>query len=84
LADRQLGPDEHNVLEALSLLASESRVFRLHLEDARPLVELLAADVDDVTVGLLLTSVTTALDDRLGSPLHVEQLALAVLRELRQ
>jgi hypothetical protein len=83
LSDRRLGPDERNVLDALSLLASESRVYRLHLEDARPLVERLAADVDDVAVGLLLTSVTSALNDRLGSPLHVERLALAALRELR-
>jgi hypothetical protein len=84
LADRRLGPDERNVLDALSLLASESRVYRLHLEDARPLVERLAADTDDVAVGLLLTSVTTVLDDRLGSPHHVEQLALRVLHELRK
>jgi hypothetical protein len=83
LPDRRLGPDERNLLDALGLLVSESRVYRLHLEDARPFVERLAADTDDVQVGLLLTSVVTALDDRLGSPLHVEALALAVLRGLR-
>jgi hypothetical protein len=84
LGDRGPQPSERDVIEALMTLAGESRVYRLHLEDARPLVERLAADTDDVTVGLLLTSVASALDDRLGSPRHVERLALAVLRELRQ
>jgi hypothetical protein len=83
LGDRGLGPDERNVLDALGLLATESRVYRQHLEDALPLVERLAADVDDVAVGLLLTSVSTALSNQLGTPAHVEWLALALLRGLR-
>jgi hypothetical protein len=85
LRDRRLKPDEHNVLEALSLLASESRIYRLHLADARPLLERLADDVDDPAVGLLLTSVATALAEPqpLGCPGQIERLALAVLRELR-
>jgi hypothetical protein len=83
LPDRRLGPDERNALDALGLLASESRVYRMHLEDAKPFVERLAADMDDVAVGLLLTSGVTALDDRLGSPLHVEQLARRILHGLK-
>ncbi len=76
--------DERDVLKVLTRLAGESRVYRLHLEDARPVIERLAVDVDDVDVGMLLTSVMAALAEppRLGEPRHIEQLALTVLRAL--
>jgi hypothetical protein len=84
LDDRGPQPDERDVIEALMTLAGESRVYRLHVESARPMVERLVTDVDDVEVGALLTSVVTALSNQLGTPRHVEQLALRVLHELRQ
>ena len=58
----------------------------MHLENAQPIIERLAGDLDDVNAAMLLTSVTTALADPppLGAPGHVEQLALAALRELKQ
>ncbi len=72
------------MLKTLVLLAGESRVYRLHLENARPAIERLAADTDDVNAGMLLTSMVAALAEpgRLGCPRHVEELALGVLREL--
>ncbi len=78
-------PDERDVLKVLTMLAGESRVYRLYLKDARPVVERLCADVDDVNIGMLLTSVMSALAQpaRLGNPAHIEQLALTVLRELK-
>lgn len=72
------------MLKTLVLLAGESRVYRLHLENARPAIERLAADTDDVNAGMLLTSMIAALAEpgRLGTPRHLEQLALAVLHDL--
>ncbi len=74
------------MLKTLVLLAGESRVYRLHLENAQPIIERLAADLDDVNAAMLLTSVTTALTKPppLCAPGHIEQLALAALRELKQ
>jgi hypothetical protein len=70
------------VLKTLVRLAGESRVYRLHLDNARPIVERLAEDMDDVGTALLLTSVWAAVTTRLGTAAHIEQLALATLREL--
>jgi len=72
------------VLKTLVLLAGESRIYRLHLENAQPVIERLNADLDDVVVGMLWTSVTVALGrpPRLGAPGHVEEIALRVLHEL--
>jgi hypothetical protein len=49
-------------------------------------IERLAADVDDADVEMLFTSVATALAEppALGTPGHVERLALAALRELKE
>jgi hypothetical protein len=84
LADLQPEPDERDVVKTLVLLAGESRVYRLHLESARPVIERLATDMDDVDLASLLTSVTVALaaPARLGTPYHIEDHALALLREL--
>ncbi len=74
--------DEGDVLKVLTMLATESRVYRLHLENAHPVIERLAEDF--VPGGLLLTSITVALAEpaRLGVSRHVEQLALEAFREL--
>ncbi len=76
--------NERDVLSALTLLACESHVYQLHLENARPIVEQLAANVDDMNVNMLLTSVAAALADpaRLGNPRHIGRLAATILREL--
>jgi hypothetical protein len=73
-----------DILKVLSLLAADSRVYSLQLEEARIVVERLSDDIDDVTVNLLLTSITTALGEppRLGTPRHVERLAAALVRKL--
>jgi hypothetical protein len=81
-AEHPSGQDERDVIKTLVLLVGESRVYRSHLENARSIVERLAADVDDVKVSLLLTSVRALLADRLGTPAHVDHLASATLREL--
>src|SRR5215471_2741331 len=39
LTDGRSEPDERDVLKTLVLLAGESRVYRLHLENARPVIE---------------------------------------------
>ena len=76
--------DEGEIVRALALLAADSRVYGKRLEEARLVVERLAADVDDPDLGLLLTSLTIALAEppRHGTPRHVERLAAAVVRSL--
>ncbi len=80
-----LEPDERDVQKVLTLLATESRVYRLPLQNAQPVIERLASDLDDTNVASLLTSLTIMLAEppRLATPRHVEQLALAIFRELR-
>jgi hypothetical protein len=82
--DQQPAPDEQEVLKTLTLLAAESRVYRMHLENASAVIERLSTDLDDVTVAMLWTSVTAALAQppELGTPRHIEKYALQVLREL--
>ena len=62
--------DERDVVKVLTVLAAESRVYRLHLEQARPIIERLAEDMEDVAVGMLWTSITAALAEpaHLGTP----------------
>jgi hypothetical protein len=84
LSDQRSDPDERDVLTTLVRLAGESRVYRLHLEEVRPVIERLAAEVDDVGTAMLLTSVRALVTNRLGTPAHVEGLALAALRELKE
>ena len=69
----------------LTALAGSSRIYRRQLEDALPMVERLSEDLDDVPTAMLLTSLATALAEpsRLGTPHHLEQHALAVLKNLR-
>jgi hypothetical protein len=79
-------PDERDVLKTLVHLVGESRVYRTHLENARPVIERLNADMDDVALGLLWTTVEAALREPplMGTPRHVEEHALRVLRDLEQ
>ena len=79
-------PDERDVLKVLTVLAGESHVYHMRLREARAIVERLSTDLDDVKVDMLFASVTTAQAEppRLGSPRHIEQLAVAVLKELRE
>ncbi len=72
------------MLKTLTLLAGESRVYRMHLENAVPVIERLSGDVDDPAVAMLRTSVVVALEQptRLGTPRDVEMAALRVLRDL--
>lgn len=72
------------MLKTLVRLAGESRVYRLHLAEAQPVIERLAADVEDVRTAMLLTSVKALRSNRLGTPAHVEDLALAALKELQE
>jgi len=68
----------------LTLLAGESRIYRMHLENASAVIERLSTDLDDATVAMLWTSVSAALAQppELGTPRHIEMYALQVLREL--
>ena len=84
LADRRRAPDERDVVKTLVLLAGESRTYRLHLENALPVIERLAEDVDASGIGMLWTGLTAALREppMVGTPRHVEQHALRAMREL--
>jgi hypothetical protein len=85
LPDQRQGLDEEQVLNALTVLAANSRVYRRQLEAALPVIQRLSEDLDDVPVALLLTSITVAVAQPpgMGTPSNVEQHALAVFHELR-
>jgi hypothetical protein len=72
------------VNKALSLLAGESRVYRLHLENAAPAIQRLNQDIDHPAVAALWQSLSVALSQpaRLGMPGHIEGAAVRVIREL--
>ncbi len=72
------------MLKTLVLLAGESRTYRLHLENALPVIERLAGDVDAAAVGALWTGLTAALSEpaMVGTPRHLEEHAIRALREL--
>ncbi len=72
------------MLKTLVLLAGESRTYRLHLENALPVIERLASDLDTTAVGMLWTGLTAVLREPalVGTPRHLEEHALRALREL--
>ena len=74
--------NERDILKALTRLAGAGRVYLLQLEEVRPAIERLSEDYGPAAV--LLTSLVAA-DARppyLGTPRHLEQLALAILKDL--
>jgi hypothetical protein len=73
---------ERDVLKALTRLAGAGRVYLLQLEEVRPAIERLSEDYGPAA--LLVTSIAAANAQPayLGTPRHLEQLALAILRDL--
>lgn len=76
--------DEREVLRVLSGLAAASRAYRLQVEEARLVIEVLAQDYLPAT--LLLDSVVaaSAMPAHLGTPRHIEQAAVGALKALPQ
>jgi hypothetical protein len=85
LADRRPSDvTERDVERVLVGLAGAARVFRLQVEEARPWIEVLAEDYPPAAV--LLQSLVVANAQRplfLGTVRHLEQITVAILRELQ-
>ena len=75
---RTIRSREHQVLTILNMLANASRLYWQHMEDARPVVELLRQDF--APADGLLTSMAAALNGPPipGTPRHIERLAAAL------
>ena len=77
--------DERDILNLLSVLACESRVFTNRLREALVVIECLSADVDEAGVAVLIVSVTVGVSDpaRYGTAADIGARAAAVVRELQ-
>jgi hypothetical protein len=75
-------PQEREVLAVLDGLIVASRGYREQLEEARPLLEQLAADYWPAELLELSVVVAIAEPPRLGTPRHLEQSAREALRDL--
>lgn len=74
---------EADILRVLGGLAAASHVYQRQLEDARPFLEVLCEDYTPAWTLIESLTVAQANPSYLGTPRHLEQFTVAVLRELR-
>jgi hypothetical protein len=84
VTERPNGVTERDIERVLGAVAGAARVFRLQMQEARPWIEVLTEDY--APGAALLQSFAVAEAERpmyLGTARHIEQAAVAILRDLR-
>jgi hypothetical protein len=86
VAERRPGypANEQDVLRVLGGLAAASRAYRLQVEEARLVIEVLAEDYGPAAVLLNSVVVASAMPARLGTPRHIELSTVEALKGLPQ